>query len=71
MDPTEVSFCRKAAARCRKTASASMNPKEWIRMAEDWELLADAEDGSYLSPSLRDATGPNSPSDRTAQNHPR
>jgi hypothetical protein len=48
MDPTNPVFCREAAARCRKTARSSTDPKEWIAMAEQWEWLADTADGSWL-----------------------
>ena len=51
MDPTKPSFYRKAAARCRKAALSSSDPKEWIAMAEQWEWLADTADGSWLLPS--------------------
>jgi hypothetical protein len=49
METLIPSFYRESAARCRKAASSSTNPKEWISMAEQWELLGDTEDGSYLS----------------------
>jgi hypothetical protein len=48
MDPTNPIFCREAAARCRKAAGRSTDPKEWITMAEQWEWLADTADGSWL-----------------------
>jgi hypothetical protein len=52
MDPTQKAVAyRKAAARCRKTAASSSSPKEWIAMAEQWELLANTEDGCRLLPS--------------------
>jgi hypothetical protein len=40
MDPTKPSFCREAAAKCRKEVLSSTDPKEWIVMAEQWEWLA-------------------------------
>jgi hypothetical protein len=43
MDPTKSSYCRQAAARCRKTASLSATAKSWIVMAKQWEFLADIE----------------------------
>lgn len=51
MDPTEPSVCREAAARCRKAALSSTDPKEWILMAEQWDWLADTADGSCAMPS--------------------
>ena len=53
MDPTESNACREAASRCRKMASSSTNSKEWIAMAEQWELLADTEQGLSPPPSPR------------------
>jgi hypothetical protein len=41
MDRTRAKGYRCAAARCRKAASSSINPKEWIALAEQWESLAD------------------------------
>ena len=48
MDATGPSVYREAAARCRKAARSSGDPKEWIAMAEQWEWLADTADGSWL-----------------------
>jgi hypothetical protein len=45
---TGPSVYREAAARCRKAARSSGDPKEWIAMAEQWEWLADTADGSWL-----------------------
>jgi len=51
MDATGPSVYREAAARCRKAALSSSDPKEWIAMAEQWEWLADTANGSWLLPS--------------------
>jgi hypothetical protein len=37
----------RAAARCRKMALSSINPTEWVAMAEQWERLANTSDGTY------------------------
>ena len=50
MDATGPSVYREAAARCRKAARSSTDPKEWIVMAEQWEWLADTAGGSWLRP---------------------
>jgi hypothetical protein len=47
----DPSAYREAAARCRKEARSSTNPKEWVAMAEQWEWLADTANGSWLAPS--------------------
>ena len=39
------------AARCRKAARSSTDPKEWLVMAEQREWLADTADGSWQLPS--------------------
>jgi hypothetical protein len=44
MDRTRVNSYRSSAARCRKAALSSTNPKDWIAMAEQWESLADNEE---------------------------
>ena len=41
MGSVKLSFCRKAAAKCRKRALSATSPEEWIFMAEKWEWLAD------------------------------
>jgi hypothetical protein len=46
----EPNVYREAAARCRKAALSSSDPKEWIAMAEQWEWLADTANGSWLVP---------------------
>jgi hypothetical protein len=51
MDATGPSVYYESAARCRKTALSSSDPKEWIVMAGQWEWLADTANGSWLSPS--------------------
>ena len=51
MDRTRAKGYRSAAARCRKAASSSISPKEWIALAEQWELLADTEEATRLLPS--------------------
>jgi hypothetical protein len=43
VDKTKANSHRFAAAKCRKAASTSTNPKEWIALAEQWESLADAQ----------------------------
>jgi hypothetical protein len=40
MDPDRVGVCREAARRCRKKALSAGDPREWIRLAEQWEGLA-------------------------------
>jgi hypothetical protein len=47
----EPSVYREAAARCRKAAQSSTDPKDWIIMAEQWEWLAETANGSWLLPS--------------------
>jgi hypothetical protein len=50
MDPAEEAVVfREAAARCRKAALSSTNPKEWIFMAEQWEWLAETSDLSTIA----------------------
>jgi hypothetical protein len=60
MDRTRVKSYRSAAARCRKAASLSISPKEWIALAEQWEFLAEAQ---LLLPKSSNKSEP--PSGRT------
>jgi hypothetical protein len=43
VDQTRAKGYLFAAARCRKAASTSRNPKEWIALAEQWEFLVEAQ----------------------------
>jgi hypothetical protein len=51
MDKTIANSYRSSAARCRKAALSSSNPKEWIAKAEQWELTAANEEALRILPS--------------------
>jgi hypothetical protein len=53
MHPIKLSFCRKAAAKCRKRALSATSPEEWIFMAEKWEWLADISEEPLPSSPLK------------------
>jgi hypothetical protein len=62
MAPTEEAFFfREAAAKCRKGALSSANPKQWIDLAEQWEWLADTAGWSSLFEARASAPTPSPP----------
>jgi hypothetical protein len=39
---------REAAAKCRQEVLSSADPEQWMRMAEMWEWMANANERMYL-----------------------